>query len=159
MSRYKKGVNIKKKKNKGNKNIHVADAIVGGVFGATFGWFYRREGTQNMIHRVKESELFQNIASDVYEITEENIKAYIAMNIENKTRDFFQKPDEEDEDEEYYEDDEEFEEAYVEDEDDAYDDEEEEELDEEEYYEALLEENEQLKEAISRLEDRFEELL
>lgn len=91
MSRYKKGVNIKKKKNKGNKNIHVADAIVGGVFGATFGWFYRREGTQNMIHRVKESELFQNIASDVYEITEENIKAYIAMNIENKTRDFFSK--------------------------------------------------------------------
>ncbi|PTJ24114.1 hypothetical protein [Staphylococcus simulans] len=157
MSRYIKGVNIKKKKNKGNKNIHVADAIVGGVFGATFGWFYRREGTQNMIHRVKESELFQNIASDVYEITEENIKAYIAMNIENKTRDFFQKPDEEDE--EYYEDDEEFEEAYVEDEDDAYDDEDEEELDEEEYYEALLEENEQLKEAISRLEDRFEELL
>ncbi|PTJ47361.1 hypothetical protein [Staphylococcus simulans] len=157
MSRYKKGVNIKKKKNKGNKNIHVADAIVGGVFGATFGWFYRREGTQNMIHRVKESELFQNIASDVYEITEENIKAYIAMNIENKTRDFFQKPDEEDE--EYYEDDEEFEEAYVEDEDDAYDDEDEEELDEEEYYEALLKENEQLKEAISRLEDRFEELL
>ncbi|MBO0385981.1 hypothetical protein [Staphylococcus simulans] len=157
MSRYKKGVNIKKKKNKGNKNIHVADAIVGGVFGATFGWFYRREGTQNMIHRVKESELFQNIASDVYEITEENIKAYIAMNIENKTRDFFQKPDEEDE--EYYEDVEEFEEAYVEDEDDAYDDEDEEELDEEEYYEALLEENEQLKEAISRLEDRFEELL
>ncbi|ERS93740.1 hypothetical protein NKW85_10920 [Staphylococcus simulans] len=157
MSRYKKGVNIKKKKHKGNKNIHVADAIVGGVFGATFGWFYRREGTQNMIHRVKESELFQNIASDVYEITEENIKAYIAMNIENKTRDFFQKPDEEDE--EYYEDDEEFEEAYVEDEDDAYDDEDEEELDEEEYYEALLEENEQLKEAISRLEDRFEELL
>lgn len=157
MSRYKKGVNIKKKKNKDNKNIHVADAIVGGVFGATFGWFYRREGTQNMIHRVKESELFQNIASDVYEITEENIKAYIAMNIENKTRDFFQKPDEEDE--EYYEDDEEFEEAYVEDEDDAYDDEDEEELDEEEYYEALLEENEQLKEAISRLEDRFEELL
>ncbi|WP_105978118.1 hypothetical protein [Staphylococcus simulans] len=157
MSRYKKGVNIKKKKNKGNKNIHVADAIVGGVFGATFGWFYRREGTQNMIHRVKESELFQNIASDVYEITEENIKAYIAMNIENKTRDFFQKPDEEDK--EYYEDDEEFEEAYVEDEDDAYDDEDEEELDEEEYYEALLEENEQLKEAISRLEDRFEELL
>lgn len=157
MSRYKKGVNIKKKKNKGNKNIHVVDAIVGGVFGATFGWFYRREGTQNMIHRVKESELFQNIASDVYEITEENIKAYIAMNIENKTRDFFQKPDEEDE--EYYEDDEEFEEAYVEDEDDAYDDEDEEELDEEEYYEALLEENEQLKEAISRLEDRFEELL
>lgn len=157
MSRYKKGVNIKKKKNKGNKNIHVADAIVGGVFGATFGWFYRREGTQNMIHRVKESELFQNIASDVYEITEENIKAYIAMNIENKTRDFFQKPDEEDE--EYYEDDEEFEEAYVEDEDDAYDDEDEEELDEEEYNEALLEENEQLKEAISRLEDRFEELL
>lgn len=157
MSRYKKGVNIKKKKNKGNKNIHVADAIVGGVFGATFGWFYRREGTQNMIHRVKESELFQNIASDVYEITEENIKAYIAMNIENKTRDFFQKPDEEDE--EYYEDDEEFEEAYVEDEDGAYDDEDEEELDEEEYYEALLEENEQLKEAISRLEDRFEELL
>lgn len=157
MSRYKKGVNIKKKKHKGNKNIHVADAIVGGVFGATFGWFYRREGTQNMIHRVKESELFQNIASDVYEITEENIKAYIAMNIENKTRDFFQKPDEEDE--EYYEDDEEFEEAYVEDEDDAYDDEDEEELDEEEYYEALLEENEQLKEAIRRLEDRFEELL
>ncbi|UXV37273.1 hypothetical protein [Staphylococcus simulans] len=157
MSKYKKGVNIKKKKNKGNKNIHVADAIVGGVFGATFGWFYRREGTQNMIYRVKESELFQNIASDVYEITEENIKAYIAMNIENKTRDFFQKPDEEDE--EYYEDDEEFEEAYVEDEDDAYDDEDEEELDEEEYYEALLEENEQLKEAISRLEDRFEELL
>lgn len=157
MSRYKKGVNIKKKRNKRNKNIHVADAIVGGVFGATFGWFYRREGTQNMIHRVKESELFQNIASDVYEITEENIKAYIAMNIENKTRDFFQKPDEEDE--EYYEDDEEFEEAYVEDEDDAYDDEDEEELDEEEYYEALLEENEQLKEAISRLEDRFEELL
>lgn len=157
MSRYKKGVNIKKKKHKGNKNIHVADAIVGGVFGATFGWFYRREGTQNMIHRVKESELFQNITSDVYEITEENIKAYIAMNIENKTRDFFQKPDEEDE--EYYEDDEEFEEAYVEDEDDAYDDEDEEELDEEEYYEALLEENEQLKEAISRLEDRFEELL
>lgn len=157
MSRYKKGVNIKKKRNKRNKNIHVADAIVGGVFGATFGWFYRREGTQNMIHRVKESELFQNIASDVYEITEENIKAYIAMNIENKTRDFFQRSDEEDE--EYYEDDEEFEEAYVEDEDDAYDEEDEEELDEEEYYEALLEENEQLKEAISRLEERFEELL
>lgn len=139
-----------KKKKQTNKNIHVADAVIGGVFGATFGWFYRREGTQEMIHRIKESELFQNIAADVYQSTEENIKAYIAMNIENQTRNLFQKEDVEEEDDEDFEDDD-FEEG-------DFEEEEVEEEDEEESYEALVEENLQLKEAISRLEERFEDL-
>ncbi|MGX5792089.1 hypothetical protein ACWKSJ_13920 (plasmid) [Staphylococcus equorum] len=130
------------KKPEHKKNSSMADAIIGGVFGVTVGWFYKREETQLMLKRVKESEIARNIASDVYKSTEENLKEFATMSIERQRNNLFQNNDT----------------SSSEDKDVSDDKKESPNKNQEKSYATLKEENERLEEMISYLEQKFENI-
>lgn len=132
------------------KNNSVTDAVIGGVFGVTAGWFYKREQTQLILKRVRDSELAKNIAADMQKSVEENLKDFIAMNMEKQKNELFQNkkvaPPLNNEDSE------------KKNKKKASKEKSSSNKNENESYEALKKENKQLEEMISKLEKKFERL-
>lgn len=132
------------------KNSSVTDAIIGGVFGVTAGWFYKREQTQLILKRVRDSELAKNIAVDMRKSAEENLKDFIVMNMEKQNNKLFSNKKiipplsnkDSDEKNEKKTPNEKFSSN----------------KNESKSYEALKKENKQLEEMISKLEKKFEHL-
>lgn len=132
------------KKSANKKNSSVADAIIGGVFGVTVGWFYKREETQLMLKRVKESEIARNIATDLCKSTEANFKDFATMSIEKQKQNIFQ--DDASASSQKQTD------SGEKNENESSND------NQEKSYEALKEENKQLEDMISYLEKKFENI-
>ncbi|MBO1217475.1 hypothetical protein J3T79_13660 [Staphylococcus nepalensis] len=132
------------------KNSSVTDAIIGGVFGVTAGLFYKREQTQLILKRIRDSELAKNIAADMRKSAEENLKDFIVMNMEKQKNELFSNKkiipplsnEDSDEKNEKKSPNEKFSSN----------------KNESKSYEALKKENKQLEEMISKLEKKFEHL-
>lgn len=116
------------------KNDHsFANAIVGGVCGATLGWFFKQEAGQAFIGRIKESELARNIGADIAKSTQEHLTNFAMSNLKAKTDELLpSKQDEEAKEDKTSERD--------------------------EKHEALLEENKRLEKMIQRLEEKMDKM-